>query len=240
MKCIIICLRGLILEKNNYQNQESKKKKFRGIKTTSERLYEAKPKTIINRLGQKSISLPRITDDKRWAGFPGLAGTAKKIAKMIPNCYYYVEPFAGTAKVYQELSISMFQYAILNDRSKFIVEWLQKEFGRFAEVTDWDYSNCMHHWDSKETFFLIDQPWNKSYYNQKFSSFTKNSVREYDEEIIEQCKDLKGKFIITSRRENKIMLNSGFKNILVESIYVVSGKYPKVLVTTNIDDLEEN
>jgi len=49
MKCIIICSRGLILEKHNHQNQESEKKKFRGIKTTSERLYETKPKTIINR-----------------------------------------------------------------------------------------------------------------------------------------------------------------------------------------------
>ena len=77
--------------------------KWRGIKTTQKRINENKPKTIINRLGQKSLSLPRIDDKKRWAGYPSLAGTARKIAKLIPKCKYYIEPFAGTAKVFQML-----------------------------------------------------------------------------------------------------------------------------------------
>ena len=212
--------------------------KWRGIRTTSEEINEDEAVTVVNRLGQKTISLPRITDDKRWAGFPGLAGVAKEIAKMVPKCKYFVEPFAGTAKVYQELLKSKstkYKYVILNDKSKFITDWLLKEIEELTEVTDWDYSNCIHHWDSKDTFFMIDPPWNKSYYDQKFSSFTKDTVKKYYQEIIEQCEDLKGKFIITTRKENKIMFNSKFKKILVESIYAVSGKYPKVLVTTNLE-----
>lgn len=211
--------------------------KWRGIKTTSERIGEAKATTIINRLGQKSISLPRIDDGKRWAGYPGLAGTARKIAKMIPSpCIKYVEPFAGTAKVYQEamkrknLNIKI---ALLNDKSEFVCEWLRREFPS-AIISNNDFFDCINQWDSKDTFFLIDEPWNKSYYLQNFSSFNRKSVKEYDEEIIKLCKNMQGKFIITTRKENKIMLKSGFKNKLVKSEYVVSGKYPEVLVTTNV------
>jgi len=214
-------------------------KKWRGIKTTSKKINENKAKTIINRLGQKSISLPRIDDKKRWAGYPGLAGTARKIAKLIneiPQFGYYVEPFAGTAKVYQMLDGLNHFKDILNDKSPFIYNWLKSEFSNsYCDVTDWDYTNCIHHWDEDGTVFVIDPPWNKSYYLQNFSCFDRKSVKDYDYEILDICRELKGKFIITTRKENKIMLNSEFRNALITSEYVVSGKYPKVLITTNLD-----
>jgi len=210
--------------------------KWRGIKVTGEKKNELKPKTIINRLGQKSISLPRIDDKKRWAGYPGLAGTARQIAKIIneiPQFITYVEPFAGTAKVYQMLDGLNHQWDILNDKSEFIYNWLKREFSNsYCDVTNWDYTNCMHHYDDDDTIFAIDPPWNKSYYLQNFSCFDRSSIKEYDEEIVEICKELKGKFIITSRKENKIFLNSGFNNTLITSEYVVSGK---VLITTNME-----
>jgi len=213
--------------------------KWRGIKTKSEKIGEYIPITITNRLGQKSIHLPRIDDKKRWAGYPGLAGTARKIAQMIPSpCITYVEPFAGTAKVYQEALKRKdgfrIQTAVLNDKSNFIRVWLYKEFLSSAFISNDDFVDCMKHWDDEYTFFLIDPPWNKSYYLQKFSCFNRESVRKYDEEVIELCKNMKGKFIITTRKENKTMLKSGFRNKLVKSEYVVSGKYPEVLITTNI------
>src|SRR3990172_9048831 len=180
--------------------------KWRGIKTKSEKIGEYIPITITNRLGQKSIHLPRIDDKKRWAGYPGLAGTARKIAQMIPSpCITYVEPFAGTAKVYQEALKRKdgfrIQTAVLNDKSNFIRVWLYKEFLSSAFISNDDFVDCMKHWD---------------------------------EEFIELCKNMKGKFIITTRKENKTMLKSGFRNKLVKSEYVVSGKYPEVLITTNI------
>jgi site-specific DNA-adenine methylase len=220
-------------------DSKSRKAKWRGIQTTQKPKYENQAKTITNRLGQKSISLPRIDDGKRWAGYPGIAGVARKIAKFIPNCITYVEPFAGTAKVFQELikrdNVTI-QNVILNDKSEFIYDWLRKEFynGENIFVTKEDFEICIKRHDSKHTVFLLDQPWHRSYYDQGFSAFTKESVKDYDKEVLKLCKEMKGKFIITTRKENKVMLNSGFRNKLIKSEYVVSGKYPKVLVTTNL------
>ena len=72
---------GEIVSSGTEAAKDGSKKKWRGIETTQEAINENKAVTIVNRLGQKSISLPRIDDGKRWAGYPGLAGTAKKIAK---------------------------------------------------------------------------------------------------------------------------------------------------------------
>lgn len=213
------------------------KETHRGIPTTTIKKHEKIAKTIINRLGQKSISLPRIDDKKSWAGYPGIAGVAKKVAKLIPQCKYFIEPFSGTAKVYQQMlkrqDIKIEHY-ILNDTSSFVYNWLIKEFPD-ATITNEDFTSCIKRWDSPESFFLIDQPWNKSYYKQKFSSFNRKSVNAYDNEVIELCKKMQGKFIITTRKENQRMLKSGFTNKLIKSVYVVSGKYPKVLLTTNLD-----
>lgn len=206
------------------------------------------PVTIVNRFGQKSLSLPRIDDRKRWAGYPGITGVSRKIAKLVPKTLIdYVEPFAGTAKVYQELKNLKgvdIEHFVLNDKSTFIYEWLRKEFATKHRmfvyygdtiVTKQDFVKCFKEWDSKNSFFLIDPPWYKTYYDQTFSHFDRDSVKEYDKQVLEICERLRGKFIITTRKENKIMLNSRFTNKLIKSEYVVSGKYPKVLITTNLE-----
>jgi len=216
------------------------KKKWRGIKTTQVHKNENIPVTIVNRLGQKSLSMPRIDDKKRWAGYPSIAGIARGVAQLVPRQrVVYAEPFAGTAKVYQELTKlnkdnSIFMQGVLNDKSDFINGWLKKEFNKGTVITKRDFVNFMKTWDGKDTFFLIDMPWYRSYYDQVFSCFDRDSVQDYDNEVIEQCKKLKGKFIITSRKENERMLNSGFNNYLIKSIYVLCGKYPRVLLTTNL------
>lgn len=211
------------------------KTKWRGIQTTQLKINESKPVTIVNRFGQLSMSLPRIDDKKRWAGYPGITGISRKLGLLIPKCLYYVEPFAGAAKVYQEVKKrnNVVGSFILNDKAKYVYDWLRQNFSNVL-ITNTDFVNSIKYWDSKKTFFLIDLPWFKTYYNQKFSCFDRESVKKYDEEIIEICKNLKGKFIITTRKENKIMLRSPFNNYYLRSEYVVCGKYPKVLLTTNI------
>jgi site-specific DNA-adenine methylase len=216
---------------------KKKSTKWRGISTTQKRIHEKEAITTINRLGQKSISLPRIDDKKRWAGYPALAGTAQEIANMIQSCKYFVEPFAGTAKVYQELikiKETKIEHYILNDTSDFIYKWLIREF-HDATVTNEDFTKCIARWDSPETFFLLDPAWNKPFYLQKFSSFNRKSVGAYYEEVIELCKKMQGKFIIASREENTLIQNSGFKNRTIKSKYVVSGHYPRVLLTSNLE-----
>jgi len=209
------------------------KKKWRGIQTTQKRINEGKAKTIINRLGQKSISLPRIDDKKRWAGYPSIAGIARGMAQLVPECKLYVEPFAGTAKVYQELIKTRNVSAILNDKSKFICKWLRKEIPNTI-VKNVEFTKCILDYNYKDTFFLIDPAWFKSYYDQSFSFFNRNSVKEYDNDVLKVCRKIKGKFIITTRKENIRMLSSEFNNYLIKSEYVLCGKYPKVLLTTNM------
>ena len=211
--------------------------KWRGIKTTQKRINEKNPVTIVNRLGQKSLSLPRIDDKKRWAGYPSLAGTARKIAKLIPKCKYYIEPFAGTAKVFQMLEKNhpnKYEYTILSDTSKFIYKWLNKEMNLNTIILNMDFKNTVEYWNKHNSVFLLDPPWNKSYYAQSFSSFNRKSVKDYDLEVLELCRKIKGKFIITTRKENTRMLNSEFNNYLIESEYILCGKFPKVMLTTNI------
>jgi hypothetical protein len=232
------------------------KTKWRGIQTTQVRKNEKKAKTVNNRFKQKTFSLARIDDKKRWSGYPGNTGISRKLSKHIPDCLYYVEPFAGTAKVYQaylQRRIKESKHrklkpysAILNDKSNFVYNWLKKELNYGIIITNADFVNCIKIWDSKRTFFLLDPPWYQTYYDQSFSCFNRKSVTEYDEQILSLCTGIpyknfnkkgykiKGKFIITTRKENKIMLRSRFNKYLIKSEYVVCGKYPKVLLITNL------
>ena len=216
--------------------KEDARPKWRGIPTTQTPKNELEPVTIINRLKQKSLSLPRIDDKKRWAGFAGLAGTSRKLAQLIPESLVYVEPFAGTAKPYQELLKIKYKTNafILNDKSKFIYKWLKKEFKEpRTMITNHDFVTCMRKWDTKDSVFVIDFPWYKSYYDQQFASFNRTSVTEYSTEVLELCKKLKGKFFIVTRKENNVMRKAPYNHITIKSEYVVSGHYPEIMVTTN-------
>lgn len=216
--------------KNNF------KETHRGIPTTTKKIHEKKAITILNRYKQKTPSLPRIDDQKRWAGFPGLTGISRQIIKYIPNNTYYIEPFAGAAKVYQELikeKPAKFSIYVLNDTSSFVYEWLKEEFPD-PLITRLDFTEVIQQYNFKKSFFLLDWPWYKSYYDQTFSSFNRDSVKQYDQEVLKICESIQGDFMITTRKENTRMLESGFNNYLIQSDYPVSGHLPKVLITTNL------
>lgn len=204
----------------------------RGIKTNPNSRHESTFKIVKNRLNQFTLSLPRIDDKKRFAGYPGLTGWSKQLASLIPKCKFYVEPFAGMAKVYQELDKSKPDYVILNDKAKPLAKILRKIFPE-TNVTTTDYSYCIKKYDTPKTFFLIDAPWYENYYAQGFSSFTEKKIKNYDEKILELCKSITGKFIITSK-EKKIYKDSGFVNATIQGIYAVCGNYPKLFITTNL------
>lgn len=194
-------------------------------------------KTITNRLGQKSMSLPRIDDTKKLRGYPGLSGTAEIIARCVPKCLFYVEPFAGTAKVYQELmKAGRNPFTILNDKSKFTYNWLKQEFYKVGEciVTNNDFVYCAEGWNTPVTFTLFDQPWHKEIYLQGFSCFDRERVSDYDEQVLEICNKLQGNFIICTDRKNPRMLNSKFNNYMATGTYKVAGGVVKTLLTTNL------
>lgn len=209
----------------------------RGIPTITNRKHEKNPKTIHNRFKQLSLSLPRIDDKKRWAGYAGLTGISPRLAKVLPSCVSYIEPFAGTAKVYQELlkiRPLKFRRAFLNDKAVYIYEWLKINF-QDAIVSNQDFTDITKIEDDKKSLMMIDQPWNRGNYDQRFSCFDRDSTYAYDKEVLRICNNLESRFIITTRKENIRMLNSGFNNYLIQSEYVVSGRYPKVLLTTNME-----
>ncbi|WP_428323639.1 DNA adenine methylase [Nitrosopumilus sp.] len=196
---------------------------------------EDKAITTINRYRQKTISLPRFTEDKRLWGYPGLAGTAKQLASLVPKCNYYIEPFAGTVKVFQELSKDRYETAILNDKSEFIYNWLMQEFSKDAYIFNVDFIPMMSRFKGVESAFqLIDAPWNRSFYDQGYSCFNRKNIKDYDNEILEQLSGFRGEFIICTKKDNKRMLDSDYDNYLVEGDYLVFGKTPKTLVTTNM------
>lgn len=212
------------------------KETHRGIPTTLKKKNTKKARTIRNRFNQISFNLPWINDQKRFAGFPGLTGISRKIINFIPKCTYYIEPFAGAAKVYQELERSKpqkFSYAILNDKSEYIYNWLKENFS-YPVISKLDFTEIFDTYNFPKSFFLIDAPWFPGFYDQAFSCFDRKTVKEYDLEVLKCCNKLDGDFIITTRRENARMLNSGWNNYLLESEYVVCGKYPKTLLTTNL------
>jgi len=210
----------------------------RGIKTNPNKKNESKLKIVKNRFGQYTLSLPRIDDKKRFAGYPGLAGWSVSLARMVPQCKFYVEPLAGMCKVYQALDKTKIKYAILNDLAKPLIPVLKQCFPE-ANVTSTDYIYCIKKFDTPDTFFLIDVPWNENYYAQGFSAFTENKVRTYDEKILKICKSLTGKFIITSKKR-AIFINSDFTNATIKSRYVICGNYPELLITTNLTPEELN
>ena len=208
-------------------------RKYRTVTTRG----EDRAITITNRYGQKGISLPRLDETKTMRGYPGLAGTAKKIAALVPKTRWYVEPFAGTAKVFQELPTDRYSHAVLNDKSMFVYDWLYKEFAGPPDVFihNEDFRDVIGTYTAQSgAFLLIDPPWYRSFYDKKYSCFDREKVVDYDNEVLELLEGCKCKFIITSRKDNPRMLKSKYNNKLIEGDYKIAGHTTKTLLTTNM------
>ena len=213
------------------------KESHRGIPTNTAPRNEIKLRTIRNRWKQLSLSLPRIDDAKRWAGYPGNTGISKKMALLIKPCTIYCEPFAGTCKIAQELmklNPKPYKEIHLNDRAGPIAAWLKENFPQHT-VTQKDFVSCVQDIDSKDTVFLFDPPWFRSYYDQIFSSFNRVNVAQYEDDLLELCGKIEGTFYITTRLESKRMQQATYRHLLIKSEYPVAGKTPQTLVTTNDD-----
>ena len=72
----------------------------------------------------------------KGVSYPGLFFTASQIGAHFPKCRIYCEPFSGLART-----------------------------AKYAIITHEDFIACIKKWDSKDTFFLIDPPWDNSFYD---------------------------------------------------------------------------
>ena len=126
--------------------------------------------------------MTQFCNGKLLDGYAGLKHTAKKIAKFIPQCELYVEPFCGQA------SVSKFVKAdkiILNDMSEFI--WkkygLQSRLDKVIEYTQEDFEICIKKHDSSHTFFLIDPIWRSEHYTNHSKAFMDRKPSQYYQKI---------------------------------------------------------
>ena len=53
---------------------------------------------------------------------------------------------------------------VLNDMGKYANENCKKKFSK-AIITHEDFMACIKRWDSKDTLFLIDPPWDIKFYD---------------------------------------------------------------------------
>lgn len=196
-------------------------------------------KTVKNCMGQLTLSLPKIGKGKRLRGYPGVASTAEQIAKMLPiSIPTYIEPFAGTAKVYQEYSkISRPESVILNDKGKYAHAFLKDNFPE-AFVLNADFMEVIKAYDGVSVMFVVDPPWFKHIYDNEYMTFDR-TVNEYYTQIIDYAKSkLSGNMMILGSDKNKILKDfgenfPGWKSVIVTGKYVIRGGVSKVRVVYN-------
>ena len=97
----------------------------------------------------------------KGVSYPGLFFTASQIGAHFPKCRIYCEPFSGLART---AKYARCEIMVLNDMGKFSNEYCKKNFSS-AIITHEDFMACIKKWDSKDTLFLIDPPWDNSFYD---------------------------------------------------------------------------
>ena len=162
---------------------------------------------------------------QKWtkgASYPGLFYTASQIGAHFPKCRIYCEPFSGLART---AKYARCEIMVLNDMGKFSNEYCKKNFSS-AIITHEDFMACIKKWDSKDTLFLIDPPWDNSFYDSSgkmegesmlnqfergkrklgstaTSSFIDRTVKQYIKDLESLLPTLQGTFIVTlGNRQN--------------------------------------
>jgi len=119
---------------------------------------------------------PKSVWGKKWlGGYSGLKFTAEQIAKYIPECEVYVEPFAGLARTAEYAKCKKM---ILNDMSEHSNQFCKENFPD-ATITHEDFRDCIKKWDSENTFFLIDPPWRDNVYSENDLTYSNMKISNY-------------------------------------------------------------
>ena len=163
---------------------------------------------------------------QKWTkgvSYPGLFFTASQIGAHFPKCRIYCEPFSGLART---AKYARCEIMVLNDMGKYANDYCEKNFSK-AIITHEDFMACIKRWDSKDTLFLIDPPWDNSFYDSsgkmegesvlnqfargnrkkqtnyklgsktQTSSFIDRTVKQYIKDLENLLPTLEGTFIVT-------------------------------------------
>ena len=158
----------------------------------------------------------------KGVNYPGLFFTASQIGAHFPKCRIYCEPFSGLART---AKYARCEIMVLNDMGKYANDYCEKKFSK-AIITHEDFMACIKKWDSKDTLFLIDPPWDNSFYDSSgkmegesmlnqfergkrklgstaTSSFIDRTVKQYIKDLESLLPTLQGTFIVTlGNRQN--------------------------------------
>ena len=182
--------------------------------------------------------------------YGGLYFMASQIGAYFPKTKYYVEPFSGLART---AKYSRSETVILNDKSKLVNEKCRKLFSN-AVITNDDFEECIKKYDSKETFFLIDPPYDVNYYNGDIvkEEVIKNNLRnkskrpdkkavhmpvidrtvkQYLDKLKEILPGIKGQYIVTLSLQKNF--KSPYEKILKDIKPHLFGNYPSSHLYSN-------
>lgn len=173
--------------------------------------------------------------NKQWGGYPGVKHTSPKIKKLIPASKIYVEPLAGLGRTCDE---NIHEKVVLNDMSDYAIKYLKENFKK-SEITQIDFEECIRIWDSPDTFFLFDPPWDSDVYNINSLPYCNMKAPQYYDRLLEIVKTLKGDWIILSTvNHNKTirdkLLKTNYTKCVVQSDKkVLFGRKAKTMLTSN-------
>ena len=175
-------------------------------------------------------------------GFPGLVHTAAQIARLVPRCTTYIEPFAGLGRVAKQVFLQVkTDKLVLNDLSSYacghnIVNFVNEYPGHFV-VTKKDWLQCIKAWDAPGNFILFDPPWSKSEYANGChgNAVCTNRPADYYNAILELLPYLQSDWIVCANKHNTKVQKSGYPSLIVEaeSGAKIMGGLIKTLVISN-------
>ena len=176
--------------------------------------------------------------DQLLGGFPGQKNTAPVIAEYIPQSRIYCEPFAGVGSVGDLIKPEFLK--VFNDLSPEARRILKKknQFNPYIHVSNLDFKACLKEWDAKDTFFLIDPPWNKGIYTNNRNTVQDHTVKRYYQVILYELLYIKANWILCSGiygwGATLINRSAWFKKIVQGKKNSIFGYTPQVLLCSNL------
>jgi site-specific DNA-adenine methylase len=151
---------------------------------------------------------------------PGLKLTAPQISDFIPNSLIYVEPFAGMGSVSKYVKSPI---KILNDKSEYSNNQCKKKIPD-AIIENMDFKDTIKKYDSKDTFFLIDPPWDNYEYRVNEKAYCDQTAQSYYNSLYEILPKLKGDWILCANMTRK----KQFKNYIPFVLSTIRSKRARV------------
>lgn len=174
----------------------------------------------------------RYTGSGHVRGYCGLVNTAKPISEYIPECEYFIEPFAGLGRISKQVKAKI---KVLNDLGDFACKHNIVSFPN-AVITQEDFITCVKRWDGKDRVMFFDPPWSKAEYEKGCHgrAVITMTPKQYYEKLFELLPILKSDWFVAGNKKNTMLLKSKYYQKMFESekAKIMGGKI-KTLVISN-------